>query len=190
MRHSLISCLAALGALSGITGTASGQAVIERECSPQDIREALAGEYSGPPCRFTEMPEGVDAAPRRVAPQLAGAPPLARPASAPTVQASRPRIRTRAAEAPASREQVVPRAQVTPRAQIAPRETVRLDDSFFSGGLVGGVGRAPTVSYVYRGVIVIDGSGRVSTLAPAQITSAPVLRMDRRATLRTYPLGQ
>jgi len=171
-------CLATLGALSGVIGTASGQSVIERECTPQDIREALAGDYSGPPCRFAEMPDGVDTEPRRVAPQLAGAPLVARQAAAPTVQAHPSRLRTSPAKPPA------------PRAPVATRETVRLDDSFFTGSLVGGVGQAPTVSYVYRGVIVIDGSGRVSTLAPGQITSAPVLRMDRRAALRTYPLGQ
>lgn len=178
MRHSLISGVAALGALGGFAGPVSGQAAIERECTPQDIRQALAGDYAGPPCRFTEMPDGVDAAPRRVAPQLAGAPPAARQVAAPAIQAAPPRIRPRLA------------APSAPRAPAANQESVRLDDSFFSGGLVGGVGQAPTINYVYRGVIVIDESGRVSTLMPGQATSAPAVRMDRRAALRTYPLGQ
>jgi hypothetical protein len=36
----------------------SAQTVPERECSPADIELALAGDYAGPPCRFTQMPEG------------------------------------------------------------------------------------------------------------------------------------
>lgn len=177
MRHVVLSCLAALGGLACTAGSASSQTAIERECSPQDIRQALAGDYAGPPCRFTEMPDDMDAAPRSPSPQLAGAPPVARQAPLPAVRA------------PSRRHIPAAVAPPPPRAQETAHEVVRLDDSFFSGGLVGGVGRAPTISYVYRGVIVIDGTGRVSTLAPGQVTSAPVLRMDRRAALRTYPVG-
>ncbi|MFT6462818.1 MAG: hypothetical protein ACJA0Y_002327, partial [Maricaulis maris] len=61
MRHVVLSCLAALGGLACTAGSASSQTAIERECSPQDIRQALAGDYAGPPCRFTEMPDDMDA---------------------------------------------------------------------------------------------------------------------------------
>ncbi|WP_323760833.1 hypothetical protein [Maricaulis sp.] len=191
--------MAALCALGGLTAAASGQATVTRECSPDDIRQALAGDYAGPPCRFTDMPDGADAAPRRPSPQLAGAPPARRPAAPPVVPESRVVSESRVASTPRVRpapRAVVPqvrpirtRAVETSRSQDPSRETVRLDDSFFTGGLTGGVGRAPTIRYVYRGVIVIDGSGRTSILTPGQVTTAPVLRMDRRAALRTYPVG-
>lgn len=56
----------------------------ERICTEAEIRQALAGSYTGPPCRFTEMPAGLDAAPRRpVAQQAATQPPIVQPVHTP-----------------------------------------------------------------------------------------------------------
>jgi hypothetical protein len=56
----------------------------ERICSADEIRQALAGSYTGSPCRFTEMPAGLDAAPRRPVPQQAAAGPALVPAGSAT----------------------------------------------------------------------------------------------------------
>ncbi|WP_291843678.1 hypothetical protein [Maricaulis sp.] len=166
-----------------VSGPASAQARLERECSADDIRQALAGDYAGPPCRFTQMPDTVDAASVRApSPQLAGA--------APVMQ--RPDVVS--APAPLARRQgpQAARGRPLPAAATAPTSggTVQLDDSFFSGGLVGGVGQVPTIQYGYRGIIVIDGAGRASLLPPGQVSNVPVLRMQARGTLRTQLVGQ
>lgn len=51
----------------------------ERICSGDEIRQALDGSYAGPPCRFTEMPAGLDAVPQRPVPQHAAVQPAMAP---------------------------------------------------------------------------------------------------------------
>ena len=67
---------------------------------------------------------------------------------------------------------------------------VSLGPDFFQGGLVGGVGRTPQTGYLYRGMIVIDGSGHVTLMTPGQAVGVPVRRMQARAALRTQLLAQ
>ncbi|WP_421924591.1 hypothetical protein [Maricaulis maris] len=163
----------ALTSLTLGSTAATAQSAPVRDCSPEDIRQALAGDYAGPPCRFTEMP--ADASP-----QLAGARPTVRDER--TVAQPEPR-RMAVREMPRT---PFPAAMPVARAEAA---TVRLSDDFFQGGLVGGVGRAPTIQYGYRGMIVIDASGRVALLTPGQRASGPVVSMEARAGLRTRLVG-
>ncbi len=169
MKHWICLPVAALIALSPGPVAAAAQSAPVRDCSPEDIRQALAGDYAGPPCRFTEMPD-------EALPQLAGARPAER-ARQPRVQPEPRRMSYRPAP---------PAARLAARPAV---ETIRLSDDFFQGGLVGGVGRAPVIQYGYRGMIVIDGSGRTGVLLPGQLSPGPVVSMDARARLRTRLVG-
>jgi hypothetical protein len=177
MEHRILSLMIALTGLTLGSTAATAQSVPVRECSPEDIRQALAGDYAGPPCRFTDMP--ADASP-----QLAGARPAVRDERAYT----RPEPR-RMAVRETPRTSIPATMPATMPAGRAEADTVRLSDDFFQGGLVGGVGRAPAIQYGYRGMIVIDGSGRVGLLTPGQRSSAPVVSMEARAALRTRLVG-
>ena len=167
----------------------AAQARTDRACSADDVRQALAGDYAGPPCRFTEMPGDVDAGTwRATAPQLAGAPPEFQ------LQDGESRLDPMQVRMPVSGRDFPLAAQRPPQpshvASSAADGTVRLGPDFFSGGLVGGVGQVPTIQYGYRGLIVIDGAGRTSLLPPGQLTGAPVMRMQARSALRTQLVGQ
>jgi hypothetical protein len=198
----------------------------ERVCSEDDIRRALAGSYTGPPCRFTDMPDGMDAAapqpdqrpqemstdirpvPPRTIPSVAlpSQPELARPVSyAGPVAQPRPVHRSTVIATQQSgnaflesQQSASWRAQTTvrqwppqssaPVSGVPPRqppagpgETVRLDDSFFSGALVGGVERPFTPLYGYRGLILIAADGEVrSGNAGLQHRVLRVRAMDHR----------
>ncbi|WP_300542598.1 hypothetical protein [Maricaulis sp.] len=136
-------------ALAGLTGAVlSGSAATaqlarpDRECTPEEIELALAGDYSGPPCRFTQMPPGARPAPTEA--RLAGAPPRnERP-----VPQARP-VAERIHSGPAE-------------AAVAPARVV-LDDNFFASSLAGGVERPYRPLYSYRGIILIAADGEVRT---------------------------
>lgn len=76
------------------------------------------------------------------------------------------------------------------------RETVRLSDSFFSGSLAGGVERPARPLYSYRGLILIDGAGRVQygryslghrTGVVRAMDSTPYQPPRARYPVRVYP---
>ncbi|WP_121211247.1 hypothetical protein [Maricaulis maris] len=188
-RAALIPVFAASLLAVMVAAPASAQGAPTRECSAEDIRQALAGDYAGPPCRFTQMPDDVaPAVESRPAPQLAGASPRpAQRAPATALTPSRaPRSGRSAPMVPAAQS-----ARPAGPARSAPAgEPVRLDDTFFQGGLVGGVGRAPAIQYGYRGIIVIDAAGRAGVLSVGQVTSAPVMRMQARGAMRRQLVGQ
>jgi|GEM_PF-2572045 len=134
---------------------AQDPAVPQRDCSPEDIRLALAGAYTGPPCRFTEMPARAQPAPRADfqadAARLEGAPQMSRPAGAGVAVVTHPR------------HAMSPNAVSMAGPGPARRETVTLDDSFFTGPLAGGVERPFTPLYSYRGIVLISASGETRT---------------------------
>ncbi len=153
----------------------------QRDCTDDEIRQALDGSYAGPPCRFTEMPTGLGASPQHSAPQH---PDQVRPAraSAAAVQPRsvaqpqpvirQPAVSTRsearsytASLQQSSTWQAAPAIRPAPphRVPAIVAETVRLSDGFFSGGLVGGVERPFVPLYSYRGVILIAADGQVRT---------------------------
>lgn len=163
-----------------------------RECSPEDIRQALAGDYTGPACRFTQMPdEAQRPQPSRFSAdvtRLEGAPRQTRHVEAQQVHHSYDIAATYQTR---SRDTV--RHMVTQTADFAPpaRETVTLDDSFFTGPLAGGVERPFTPLYSYRGIVLISASGEVRTrFAGLTHTTRQVRALDtRRAHVpaRAYP---
>lgn len=136
-----------------------------RDCSPEDIRQALAGTYTGPECRFTDMPDGaqrpLETGFSADVTRLEGAP---RPARRPgVVQAYRP-AGTGGAAVTRQGDTMLHNAPPRP-ADPGParRETVTLDDSFFTGSLAGGVERPFTPIYSYRGIVLISASGETRT---------------------------
>lgn len=158
-----------LAALSGLALLASpvlaqDLAMPQRDCSPEDIRQALAGAYTGPPCRFTEMPAGADAASRTdfeadVA-RLDGGPRPTRRAG--RLQAPRP-AGAGVAVVTHPRPTMWRNEMSTADPGPARRETVTLSDSFFTGPLAGGVERPFTPLYSYRGIVLISASGETRT---------------------------
>jgi hypothetical protein len=176
------------------------------ECSQADFELALAGEYTGPPCRFVQRPDSP-------APQLPERPQIERSTAARPL-AERMPAQTQQARPAMSAQHVPSRSQVRPAAtpvfeprRPAPRnsrvyqadstqsfthqrqsistgdarsrtsrvyqagsrgsvaehaETVTLGDEFFQGSLTGGVERPGAPLYNYRGLILIDASGRTS----------------------------
>jgi len=188
MKHWLTSILTLTVGMLAAVASASAQSAALPDCSPEAIRQALAGDYAGPPCRFTEMPTGQDRVPaRQGSPQLAGPPPVDRPAAARTSAVSLPRMRPHRPRIDETRQPVRrPRAGTARSAG----EVVRLGDGFFNGELVGGVGQVPAVQYGYRGLLVIDASGRTSLLPPGRLSATPILRMEARGALRTQWVGQ
>lgn len=187
MRHSSLIRLAALAVCALWASPAEAQVGSERTCSADDIRQALAGDYAGPPCRFSEMPAGLDAPAPTTRLELAGAPPN-RPLVVGTVPLQ-PQVR-QPAPVPARQSPRSVRPVTTAPLPVSGGEPVRLSNDFFAGNLVGGVGREPAIQYGYRGIIVIDAAGRASVLAPGQVPTSPVLRMQARAALRTQLVGQ
>ena len=135
-----------------------------RDCSPEDIRQALAGTYTGPACRFTDMPNEtqrpistefsddtarLEGAPRQT--RRTGVAQTYRPGGMGAAFMSRPgRTRSHTAPHPAG-------------ARPVRHETVTLDDSFFNGPLAGGVERPFTPLYSYRGIVLISASGETRT---------------------------
>lgn len=146
-------------------------------CSDAAIRQALAGNYAGPPCRFTEMPADLDAAPRRPLPQQTAVQPQIRPVAASarhqgntfTASQQSSSFRTQTAgrqwpPQPAARLAATPVHQTQSRGpEQSAGEPIRLSDDFFSGGLVGGVERPFAPLYSYRGLILISADGQVRT---------------------------
>lgn len=162
----------------------------ERICTDDEIRQALDGSYAGSPCRFTEMPAGLDARsqnsvrqqPHPASPVHYGAanvPP--RPVGQP-VSVTRPAFasgHTETSSYTASQQHaawrsesvVRPALQAPVQRRPAPQrpvmastgDTVRLSNDFFTGGLVGGVERPFVPLYSYRGVILIAADGQVRT---------------------------
>ena len=142
----------------------------EQTCSDDAIRQALAGSYTGPPCRFTDMPAGLEAAPQRPQPQ-----PAARQAVtsvhhegnsfAATQQSTSFRTQTAGRQWPsqASDPTTSPAAYPPRDRDTHAGEPIRLSDDFFRGGLVGGVERPFVPLYSYRGVILIGADGQVRT---------------------------
>ena len=81
----------------------------ERICSEEEIRQALEGSYAGPPCRFTEMPAGLDAAPQRPVPQaVAVQAPVAQPVPVQSAVRSQPVLDEAALGRPVSYSASVP----------------------------------------------------------------------------------
>lgn len=187
MRHSSLIRLAALAACALWASPAEAQGGPERTCTADDIRQALAGDYAGPPCRFTEMPAGLDAPAPTTSLALAGAQPN-RPHAAGTAPLQ-PQVR-QPAPAPTRQSPRSVRPVTTAPLPVSGGEPVRLSDDFFAGNLVGGVGREPAIQYGYRGIIAIDAAGRASVLAPGQVPVSPILRMQARGALRTQLVGQ
>ena len=166
--------LAALGglALLAFPVLAQGPAVPQRDCSPEDIRQALAGAYTGPPCRFTEMPAGAQPAPRADfqadVRRLAGARQTRGEAlhNDGEVVTYAGDSMSRSAHHDAGVREVrnfePTRRHREPRPAPQP-EPVRLSDSFFTGPLAGGVERPFTPIYSYRGIVLISASGETRT---------------------------
>lgn len=201
-RHPHIPAVLTGLALLASPAFAQDPAVPQRACSPEDIRLALAGEYTGPPCRFTEMPAGAEVGAQAGAPaaartdfeadvaRLDGAPQTrraeraqaSRPAGMDVSLVSRPR-RTM------SRNVTVP-AGPGPVPGLARRETVTLDDSFFTGPLTGGVERPFMPLYSYRGIVLISASGETRTgfSAVRHLTRRTrALDTHRAGPARAYP---
>jgi len=163
-----------------------------RNCSPEDIRQALAGEYTGPACRFTQMPDEA----QRPQPsgfsadvtRLEGAPRQTRRTDVAQLHHSYDMAATYE-----TRYSDTVRHTVTQTADFAPpaRETVTLDPGFFTGPLAGGVERPFTPLYSYRGIVLISASGEVRTrFAGLTHTTRQVRAMDTRrahAPARAYP---
>ena len=160
--------LAALGGLALLASPvlAQGPAVPQRDCSPEDIRQDLAGAYTGPPCRFTEMPAG--AQPARRADFEADVRRLAgpRPTRGEALHTGG-EVVTYAGDSMsrnAHHEAGVREARHHREPRPAPQpEPVRLSDSFFTGPLAGGVERPFTPLYSYRGIVLISASGETRT---------------------------
>lgn len=197
-RHPHIPAVLTGLALLASPAFAQDPAVPQRACSPEDIRLALAGEYTGPPCRFTEMPAGAEAGTQVAArtdfeadvARLDGAPhtrraervQASRPAGVDVSRVSRPRVAM-------SRNVTVP-AGPGPAPGPARRETVTLDDSFFTGPLTGGVERPFTPLYSYRGIVLISASGETRTgfSAVRHLTRRThALDTHRAGPARAYP---
>jgi hypothetical protein len=181
----------------------------ERICSESEIRQALAGSYAGPPCRFTEMPSGLDMALQSAAPQpSAYAQPARYEAAVPPGRPAEPEIRSSTVSrghevrSLAASEQHAdwwsePQAGPVPSHPAASPggETVRLGDDFFNGGLVGGVERPVVPLYSYRGMILIAADGQVRTASSGlDHRILQVRALDNRqlaapntAPLRAYP---
>lgn len=160
--------LLAFAAALILSASALGQAVPDRVCSAEDIAAARAGTYTGPACRFS-----ADSAPQPE-PRLAGAPPRQPQPVAPA-----------------------PVRMAAPGPVTGTPERVVLADDFFTGSLTGGV-EQPVFRpvYAYRGLILIDASGRVQTgFAGANTTltrqvrslDAPVISAPVITPRRAYP---
>lgn len=124
----------------------------ERECSAADIERALAGDYAGPPCRFTQMPENASAP---VPARQTGSRPVEL-LGAPVSSSVEPGFR----HAPAVS---APPAVSVRHVERQDEHTVVLDEAFFASGLTGGVERPYRPVYVYRGLILIAADGEVRT---------------------------
>ncbi|GLK52828.1 hypothetical protein [Maricaulis virginensis] len=185
----MVLATALLAAPAAFAQTGSAPA---RECSPEDIRQALAGAYTGPACRFTQMPDEA----QRPQPsgfsadvtRLEGAPRQTRRTDVAQLHHSYDIVTTYE-----TRSSDTVRHRVTQTADYAPasRETLTLDPSFFTGALAGGVERPFTPLYSYRGIVLISASGEVRTrFAGLSHTARQVRAMDTRrahAPARAYP---
>lgn len=170
--------LLAFAAALILSASALGQAVPDRVCSAEDIAAARAGTYTGPACRFS-----ADSAPQPE-PRLAGAPPRHPQPVAPA-----------------------PVRMAAPGPVTGTPERVVLADDFFTGSLTGGV-EQPVFRpvYAFRGLILIDASGRVQTgfaganttltrqvrsldapVIPAPVIPAPVISAPVITPRRAYP---
>ena len=170
---------------------AQDPAVPQRACSPEDIRRALAGAYTGPACRFTQMPDEA----QRPQPsgfsadvtRLEGAPRQTRRTDVAQLHHSYDIVTTYE-----TRHSDTPRHTVTQTADFAPasRETVTLDPGFFTGALAGGVERPFTPLYSYRGIVLISASGETRTgfSAVRHLTRRTrALDTHRAGPARAYP---
>ncbi len=196
--------MATAGLLAGSASAfAQSSGVPSRECSAEDIRQAMAGEYSGPPCRFTNLPDGMDASSVPVAePRLAGGPPPRTRAQA----AVRSEAEYRSSSSFRTSTQHTslsgsvpsqPAPQVRPAMAPAPLtparpsgERVVLDEAFFASGLAGGVERPQVPLYSYRGIILIGADGRVQTAHAGLAHRTRIVRaMDaaQAGPRRAYP---
>jgi hypothetical protein len=121
------------------------------ECSREDVARARAGEYSGPPCRFTQdhAYQTEQAARRSQRSQIP-----VRPHPQPSIQTRQP----------------------TPPPAPPEGQTIRLSDDFFQGSLTGGVERPGTPLYGYRGLILIDAAGQVRYGRPGLAYRTGVVR--------------
>jgi len=141
---------------------AQDTAVPQRDCSPEDIRQALAGAYTGPPCRFTEMPAGAQPAPRADfqadVRRLAGA----RPTRGEALHTGG-EVVTYAGHSMSRSAHYEAGVREARRHRAPQPETVVLSDSFFAGPLAGGVERSFTPLYSYRGIVLISASGETRT---------------------------
>lgn len=161
------------------SAVAWAQPAPERECSPADIRLALAGEYDGPPCRFTRMPDGApppwQAAPDRSRQvELLGAP-------------------VSSSVMPVSGRQAAfsgPLPAPVRHVEAQGERTVVLDEAFFASGLTGGVERPYRPVYIYRGMILIAADGEARTGYPGWDRRVGTARVMDRLPVRpprAYP---
>jgi hypothetical protein len=120
-----------------------------RTCTQAEVQQALAGEYVGSVCRFTNLPER---SPHGPATQVS--PPPLRASSVASISGRRQSIRD------GSRHESAYRSVSTERRSA--NSVVTLPDTFFAGPSAGGVERYAPPLYSYRGLILIAADGRVS----------------------------
>jgi hypothetical protein len=138
-----------------------------RTCSPEEIQQALAGEFVGTPCRFTNLPE--------------------QPAHVSANYGRESALRLGAETSVSGRDDrshMETRSISTHRSMSAQRanerSVVTLPDSFFRGSQTGGVERYSPPLYSYRGLILIAADGRVSYGASLLAHRSNIVRaMDR-----------
>jgi hypothetical protein len=155
----------------------------QRTCTQSEIQQALAGEYIGSPCRFSNLPEqSAQRAAIRVS-ESSG-----RSVAETTISSRGQSLRS------GSRNTLSYRSASAER----PRENtaITLPETFFSGPSSGGVERRSAPLYSYRGLILISADGRVSYGSSLLAHRSNIVRaMDRvgpnpprsKAPQRVYP---
>ena len=155
--RSIFCAVCALGLLAAPASAAQAQDGARealRICTEAEFQAALSGDYAGDACRYVpdaatpDRPSGRDAEPRLAGAQrVRPAAPVGRPSASPV-----------------ARRQGEPVSRPAPPIEPSASQTVSLDEDFFAGPQAGGVGRDPSLQagwyYGYRGVILIDASGR------------------------------